>query len=189
MVNEKRIDYADIARVNAEIETVNIKGKQYAQVKDRIDAFRKLYPGGGIATELLQMGEIAIIKATVTDGSGAVLGTGHAYEREGSTNINKTSYLENCETSAVGRALSMCGIGIANSVASAEEVRSAQAQQDALEHKPLDATQLRALQYKCTRAGVDINDICADYGVEKPEDLTVGILSDLALTWEKRYAK
>lgn len=183
------ITHRDIAKVNSEIELINIKGKQYAQVKDKITAFRKLYPCGGIATEMLQFGETVVVKATVTDDNGKVLGTGHAYEREGSTNINKTSYLENCETSAVGRALSMCGIGIETSVASADEVRAAQAQQDALEHKPIDATQLRALLHRCTRYGVDINDICADYGVEMPEDITIGILADLAITWEKRYAQ
>ena len=188
-MNNNIITYPDITKLNSEIELINIKGKQYAQVKDKIDAFRKLYPDGGITTDMLQFGETVVIKATVTDGNGAVLGTGHAYEREGSTNINKTSYVENCETSAVGRALSMCGIGIMTSVASAEEVRNAQALQDALEHKPIDETQLAALKHKCMRNGVDIMDICGDYGVDKPEDITLGILSDLALTWERKYAK
>ena len=54
-----------------------------------------------------------------------LLGTGTAYEKENSTFINKTSYIENCETSAVGRALAMCGIGIDTSIASAEEVQNA----------------------------------------------------------------
>ena len=49
----------------------------------------------------------------------------HAYEKEGSTFINKTSYIENCETSAVGRALGFLGIGIDGSVASADEVKTA----------------------------------------------------------------
>ena len=58
-----------------------------------------------------------------------VLATGTAYEKENSTIINKTSYIENCETSAVGRALGMAGFGIDTSVASAEEVQNAIAQQ------------------------------------------------------------
>ena len=37
--------------------------------------------------------------------SGEVIAQGHAHEVQGSSNINKTSYVENCETSAVGRAL------------------------------------------------------------------------------------
>ena len=72
---------------------------------------------------------ICIFKATVgyTDEEGEFrpLGTGTAYEKEGANFINKTSYIENCETSAVGRALGMCGFGIEVSVASAEEVQNA----------------------------------------------------------------
>ena len=60
---------------------------------------------------------------------GNVRATGYAYEKEGSTFINKTSYIENCETSAIGRALGIFGIGIDGSVASAEEVRNAKANQ------------------------------------------------------------
>ena len=59
-----------------------------------------------------------------------MLGTGMAYEREGSSNINKTSYIENCETSAVGRALGMAGLGINTAVASSEEVQNAIKQQE-----------------------------------------------------------
>ena len=67
MENNTIITYADIARANSEIELINIKGKQYAQVKDKVDAFRKLYPRGGISTEVLQFGDVAMVKATVTD--------------------------------------------------------------------------------------------------------------------------
>jgi len=59
-----------------------------------------------------------------------ILAVGHAYEKEGSTFINKTSYIENCETSAVGRALGMLGIGIDTSIATAEEVNIAIINQD-----------------------------------------------------------
>lgn len=180
------ITYADIARANSEIELINIKGKQYAQVKDKVDAFRKLFPGGGIATEVLQFGEIVMVKATVTDDTGRVLGVGHAYEKEGSTQINRTSYLENCETSAVGRALAFCGIGIATSIASAEEVRNAQAQQDAIEQTPIDATKLKVLQYRCMQAGIDIDEIAADYNFADPADITEGVFLDIVNNWDKR---
>ena len=63
--------------------------------------------------------------AEVTNNDGDVIATGTAYEKENSTFINKTSYIENCETSAVGRALGMAGFGIDTSVASAEEVANA----------------------------------------------------------------
>ena len=66
-----------------------------------------------------------MFKASVYGNDNTPLGTGHAYEKESSSFINKTSYIENCETSAVGRALGMCGFGIDTSVCSAEELTNA----------------------------------------------------------------
>ena len=105
------------------LKTVNIKGKDYVEVAERIRYFRQTTVGWAIETEILSNdGGLCIMKATVKDESGRILSTGHAYEREGSSNINKGSYIENCETSAVGRALGILGIGIYAGVASAEEV-------------------------------------------------------------------
>ena len=118
--------YEDLERVNKAIKTTDIKGKDYAEVNQRIKAFRMLYPTGTISTEIISLQDgICVIKATITTDGGIVLGTGTAYEKENSTFINKTSYIENCETSAVGRALGMCGFGIDTSIASAEEVTNA----------------------------------------------------------------
>ena len=117
--------FEDLKKVNETIVTLDVKGKPYAQVNERIKAFRMLYPEGTILTEIVGINEgICIMKATIKNGD-LILGTGTAYEKENSTFINKTSYIENCETSAVGRALAMCGIGIDTSVASAEEVQNA----------------------------------------------------------------
>ena len=71
-----------------------------------------------------------------------IIASGHAHETQGSSNINKTSYVENCETSAIGRALAMMGIGIDTSIASANEVNEAIAKQDdtSLSSKPAKAT-------------------------------------------------
>lgn len=120
------IKYLDLAIANETIKTTDIKGKEYAEVNQRIKAFRMICPSGTIETELLSNENgVCVIKATVRDESGKILGTGIAYEKENSSFINKTSYIENCETSAVGRALGMCGLGIDVSVASAEEVQNA----------------------------------------------------------------
>ena len=70
------------------------------------------------------------LKAIIKNPDGVILATGLAYEKEGSTFINKTSYIENCETSAWGRALGNLGIGIDTSIASAEEVGNAIKQQN-----------------------------------------------------------
>lgn len=121
----------DLVTANKTIKTVNVQNKQYAEVPQRIKAFRCIQPNGAIVTEMLSNeGGVCVFKATVYDEDGRILGTGTAYEREGSTFINKTSYIENCETSAVGRALGMCGFGIDVAIASAEEVMNAIANQD-----------------------------------------------------------
>lgn len=122
--------YLDLAIANEQIKTTDIKGKDYAEVNQRIKVFRILYPKGTIETEMLSNENgVCVFKASAYDESGYLLATGTAYEKEDSSFINKTSYIENCETSAVGRALGMCGIGIDVSVASAEEVQNAMANQ------------------------------------------------------------
>lgn len=172
--------YRDIEIANKSICTTDIKGKNYAEVNQRIKAFRMVEPEGCIETEILSLEDgICIMRATIKNGLGLVLGTGTAYEKEGSTFINKTSYIENAETSAVGRALGMCGFGIDTSVASAEEVQNAIANQDnkAAEKKPAKVKEadlkLRVLKY------INDNDdpkavaewICSKWNVESPSDL------------------
>lgn len=114
------------------MKSINIKGKDYVMVNTRIIEFWKIHPEWSLETEIIKIeAGIVFMKATVKDDKGATRATGHAYEKEGSTFINKTSYLENCETSAVGRALGTLGIGIDDGFASYEEVANAQANQDA----------------------------------------------------------
>ena len=118
--------WEQLVKANSIIRTMDVKGKDYAEVNQRIKAFRSICPGGAIITEMLSNDNgMCVFKAVVSDENGMVLGTGTAYEKETSSYINKTSYIENCETSAVGRALGMCGFGIDTSIASAEEVQNA----------------------------------------------------------------
>lgn len=117
--------FEELQQANSLIKTVAIKGKNYAQVPERIKAFRSLFPTGTIETELLSNANgVCVFKATVRIGE-TILGVGHAYEKEDSSFINQTSFIENCETSAVGRALGMAGFGIDVSIASAEELATA----------------------------------------------------------------
>ena len=128
------ITFEEIKKANEQIKTTDIKGKEYAEVNQRIKAFRMCFPNGSISTEILFLADgIVTMKATVCNEDGQVLGTGTAQEKETSSYINKTSYIENCETSAVGRALGMCGFGIDTSVASAEEVQNAIHNQEKVE--------------------------------------------------------
>ena len=113
-----------------ELKTINIKGKPYVEVNERIKYFRANYQGWSIETEILSVDNgICIMKAIVRDDQGNIQATGHAFEKEDSSFINQTSYIENCETSAVGRALGILGIGIDTSIASKEEVENAQLNQ------------------------------------------------------------
>lgn len=129
------ITFNDIARVNDQLRTTDIKNKDYVMVNERIKAFRMLYPQGYIITRIanLEGGMVTMVAEAGyydEEGKPILLGTGTAYEKESSNNINKTSYIENCETSAVGRALGMLGFGIDTSIASYEEVKNAQLNQE-----------------------------------------------------------
>ena len=176
------IKFEDIKKANESIKTTDIKGKEYAEVNQRIKAFRMVYPTGHISTEMISNENgICIFKATVgyldenCDGKIAILGEGTAYEKEGSSFINKTSYIENCETSAVGRALGMAGFGIDTSVASAEEVQNAILQQD--EDKKISKTQADALRKSIENSMLDVNgidkEILKEYGYNKVEDIKI----------------
>lgn len=116
----------------ANLKTIDIKGKQYVEVNERIKYFRTAeeYKGWSLTSQIVSIENgVCIIKAKITDDKQIIRATGYAYEKEDSTFINKTSYIENCETSAWGRALGNLGIGIDSSIASAEEVQNAQANQ------------------------------------------------------------
>jgi len=111
---------------------VNIHGKQYKTVARRIADFREMHPNYSIASEVLSAADLVQVKATISDEAGRVLATGLAEEERGSTNINRTSALENAETSAVGRALAFLGLG-GTEIASADEVANAINQQKEME--------------------------------------------------------
>jgi len=106
------------------LPTIKIQGKDYVQVKDRVIAFNEAHPTGSIVTEMTFEGEIVRCKAIVRPDHEQInrCFVGHSEELRGSTSINKTSAVENCETSAVGRALAMMGIGVIESIASADEL-------------------------------------------------------------------
>ena len=101
--------------------------KDYIEVNVRIMKFYEKYPEGRILTEIVKWeNEVIVMKATAyRDEKDIPAATGYAYEKEGSSFINKTSALENCETSAVGRCLAILGFEIKKSVASSEEVAKA----------------------------------------------------------------
>lgn len=125
------MNYTQIEEVNKQIKTMNIRGKEYASVNERVTAFRKICPNGKIITDIVSHESgVIIMRATIIGEDGIILATGTAQEKQNASQVNRTSYLENCETSAVGRALGFCGIGIDDGIATSDEVANAQAQQE-----------------------------------------------------------
>ena len=109
---------------------VNIKGKDYKMVVARVNDFRQAHPEFGMHSDVVHHdAERVIVKVWITDDAGMVRGTGLAEEVRAASNINRTSALENAETSAFGRALASMGFGGDVSYASADEVANAINQQ------------------------------------------------------------
>lgn len=155
------------------MRTINIKGKEYVPVNERVKEFRAKYPELRIITELVSLDENSVVMvAKIVDKERNVLATGYAQEDRNSSNINKTSYVENCETSSVGRALGMFGIGIDASMASADEVANAIDRQEALKQK-IDKNAISALKLLAEEKGSDLTMILSYCELEKIEDMTM----------------
>ena len=123
------------------LKTVNIKGKEYVQVNERLKAFRSMpeFKGWSLTSEVVDLKEDSCtIKAIITDNDGKIRATGFAREVIAKSPINKFAFVENCETSAWGRALGNLGIGIDSSICSAEELITKMSQDDNTQDLPDD---------------------------------------------------
>ena len=182
------IKYEDIAKANKKMKPVDIKGKPYVEVHQRIKAFRMVYPQGFIETELLQNENgVCVFKATVgytytvldndkVEFHKFVLGTGTAYEKENSSFINKTSFIENCETSAIGRALGIAGFGIDTSVSSAEDIEKT-TKAVAVQKEEIKATkeQIKFIE----ELGLDLGKVYDFYKIDNLSELTLKQASEI----------
>ena len=110
---------------------VNIKGKGYTMVKDRIEIFRRHYGLDlGIKTNIHTYNDkVVVVEASVIDANGKCIGDGKCEEFRSSSKINQSSALMNCETGAIGRALANCGLS-GTEFASAEEMVAALTKQE-----------------------------------------------------------
>ena len=201
--------FEDIQRANAQIVTTNIKGKEYAEVNQRIKAFRMVYPEGFIKTELVTLEDgVCVMKGSAgfydENGNERLLAEAWAYEKETSSYINKTSFIENCCTSVTGRVLGKCGYGIDTSVASYEEVSNAIAQQEA-EKRPekkkannsapkvekavsepsasyqdhITEKDWNVLKAACKSADMGTEELLERYQIGKPSDITYATFYDM----------
>jgi hypothetical protein len=108
---------------------VNIRGKEYQTVALRIQKLRETHPRWQLYTEIIKCEtDVVIMRCDICDDAGVHVASGHAEEFRKASQINSTSALENCETSAIGRALAAAGFG-GTEFASANEVQNAIHQQ------------------------------------------------------------
>jgi len=128
---------------------------EYIEVNVRVGKFWSDYPEGAIRTEILSFENgIVVIKASVYKNANNEKpdATGHAYEKENTSYINKTSAVENCETSAVGRALGIMGYEIKKSIASKEEMQNALEQQEKIKNEEETSKPIKPIKPKPEQA-------------------------------------
>lgn len=148
---------------------VDIRGKKYRTVPYRVELFRAQATGAkgwAILTSIeVDDGKRVVVRAQISNPKGVVVATGHAEEIRGSSNINRTSAMENAETSAVGRALAAFGLG-GEAYASAEEVLGAILAQERADETPTQKAQRQDGQDKQWKGGDKANFIAliGDYG-------------------------
>ena len=183
-----------IEQANKELGTVDIsKGNKktaYVMVNERVKAFRKICPSGSITTEIVSLENgVVTMRAIITDENNQIIATGLAQEKETSSFINKTSFIENCETSAVGRALGFAGIGIDGSMASAEEVANAIMNQEdkrkteKVKAQLIDSVKIKALKYRCKENSVLPDKLCKMYEVDDMSKLTEEQFAEIVSNW------
>jgi len=157
------------------LETVKVQGgADYAMVVTRIHSFVQQHANGQILTEIVKDEDgVVVFKAhAVIDG--IIRGTGHAMEREGSNNINKTSHYECAETSAIGRALAMIGYMPSGAIASYEEVENAKLQQSKIKEHELTSASAVAYISQAFQSAIEeeneegILEVLADFKGNTP---------------------
>lgn len=169
------MDYNKLSAINKELmngsQPFQRGGKIYVEVCKRIQGFWQLYPNGRILTRWFDLTDAhAVCIAEVYDGE-VLIATGTAREDKGAGFVNKTSYVENAETSAVGRALGNLGIGSVDSVASYDELMNAE------QGGKAEAKKAKAPNKKTVRA--EFVDVCKTYGFSAKQ-----MAFDLGLTNE-----
>ena len=172
---------------NETLKAMDIKGKDYIPVNERIKAFRMIYPRGQIYTEIIGLADgVCTMKCTVFDDEGKILATGHGQEKEGSTFINKTSYVENCETSCIGRALGAVGIGLDNGFASYEEVANAKVQQgESLERKNINKDEWESLKRMYSKE--EIKEMYVELNITKGTDIPVEYYQKKKAEYDEKF--
>ena len=166
-MEEIKVNYKQIEEANNEIKTMQLGSKNYAPVNERIKAFRKVYPTGSIMTDVESQDENTITMiATIRDEDDNIIATGRASEKRAEKGINATRLIENCETSAIGRALGIAGFGVDVAVASAEDMEKV----DETKEFPIATKITIPMKEALNQAKLTINELYKKMGMRK-EDL------------------
>lgn len=166
-------------------KAISIKGKDYVLVSDRVLYFNEKYPNGSITTSLVTDAEsdLIVIKAFVYPDVAVSerCFTGYSQAIKGDGFINKTAALENAETSAVGRALGMMGIGVIESIASGDEINKAQGSEGKRKgatDKQIEWMRNTVQQLTGLEHSEDIDEEIAKILTIKPQDVPIGKVKD-----------
>ena len=166
-------------------KAIKIKGKDYVLVSDRVLFFNENFTNGAILTKYELNDDTYIVQATVMPDADnparCFYGTSQAVIGEGM--VNKTAALENAETSAVGRALAMMGIGVLDSIASADEMTKATFNTPRVGAKYATPKQIEWLRREASKiSGLDLGEDIDNWIEEKltlrPERIPVFKVKD-----------
>ena len=123
------------------LKTINLKGKEYSMVSSRLEIFRKHFgfKYGIIEEILVDDGKRVVTKTSIIDRDNpeTPIGVGHAEEIRGSSLVNKTSAIENCMTSSLGRALATAAALHGGEMASSNELEKANNNNKNIEEKKI----------------------------------------------------
>ena len=139
---------------NYSMKTIQVKGRDYYEVKERVKKFRADFPGYDMCCDMLHYdGKSCVIKYSITSGSKdkgdyRIHAEDVAHETLADRGVNLTSFVENCSTSAIGRCLANFGIGIDKGYASADEIRGALKGEEEAKVKQNNSTSNYAGPYK-----------------------------------------
>lgn len=158
---------------NPQIKSQKIHGKSYAMVHDRVNYFRgeAMYKDLGIETEVVHFSEEhCVVRAFVRDKDGFILASGiaHEWKLDPKSAINKTSFVENAETSAIGRAMACLGIGIEDAYASAFEVELAKASEGSSRKDP-QTSKSNVIQHPKSGKPSQVSEMLGEEADPEPE--------------------
>jgi len=158
---------------NPQIKSQKIHGKSYAMVHDRVNYFRgeAMYKDLGIETEVVHFSEEhCVVRAFVRDKDGFILASGiaHEWKLDPKSAVNKTSFVENAETSAIGRAMACLGIGIEDAYASAFEVELAKASEGSSRKDP-QTSKSNVIQHPKSGKPSQVSEMLGEESDPEPE--------------------